>query len=258
MPNRPQSTAPPAELPLIRKLRQCTELTADEITDLRALGAVIRQGSAREDLVSQGHATGPAVLLHQGWAIRHRTLRDGRRQIIDFVVPGDLCDPSGFVTRRSDFAITAISPVLYSFVQSADVLNLLSRSPRLGALMWWLEAQEEFFIRAHLVAVGRLTAYERVAYLIWELWARLATVGLVTDHAFDLPANQDMIADATGLSHVHVSRTLSRMEREGLIRRTDRRYRILDPARLQVIAQVDEDLQVGRLPRQIQDLLNRF
>src|SRR5690606_15377086 len=114
-----------------------------------------------------------------------------------------------------------------------------SRSPRLGAVLWWLEAQEELLLRAHLVAVGRLTAVERVAYLIWELWNRLRQVGLVAGDSFEFPATQEMLADATGLSHVHVSRMLNRLEREGIIRREDHRYRLLDVAALMRMAQVD-------------------
>lgn len=246
----------PVEIPLIRKLRQCMALRVEEVRDLGALAQPLRRAGAREDLAAQGQSGSTAILLHEGWAIRHRTLRDGRRQILDFAVPGDLCDPSRFVVARSDFAITAISPVVYSLVQAADLLALLARSPRLGAVMWWLEALEESFTRAHLVAVGRLTAYERVAYLLWELYARLKAVGLVQDDAFDLPPNQDMLADATGLSHVHVSRTLNRMQREGVIERSGRHMRLTDPARLRAIAQVDRE-PGGPLPRHIHDLLDR-
>src|SRR5690606_36084495 len=114
----------------------------------------------RATIAAEGQTEGSAVLIHEGRAMRHRTLRDGRRQILDFAVPGDLCDPSSFVTLRTDFSITCITPVRWSLVQAADLLALVSRSPRLGAVLWWLEAQEELLLRAHLVAVGRLTAVE--------------------------------------------------------------------------------------------------
>jgi CRP-like cAMP-binding protein len=225
--------------PLVRRLRAIAELGPAEVAALRSLGEPVRLAPARTTLLAQGERAGTAVLLQEGWAIRHRTLADGRRQVLDFVVPGDLCDPSSFVLPRRDYAITAITRVAYALVQPEDVLKLLAGSSRLGALLWWLEAQEEYFARAHLVAVGRLTAYERIAYLIWELWMRLRAVGLATEQSFELPATQDLIADATGLSHVHVSRTLGRMGREGLIQRTDHRYRILQPSRLMALAQVD-------------------
>ena len=143
----------------------------------------------------------------------------------------------------------------WTLVQPADVLALINRSPRLGAILWWLEAQEELQLRAHLVAVGRLRAIERIAYVIWELWTRLRAVGLVHDHSFELPATQDMLADATGLSHVHVSRMLNRLEKDRVIQRHERTYRILATERLMKIAQIEGQHGVRRLPRRIQSLL---
>jgi uncharacterized protein YpiB (UPF0302 family) len=93
---------------------------------------------------------------------------------------------------------------------------------------------------------------------VWELWTRLRAVGLVEQNSFVLPASQALIADATGLSHVHVSRTLSRMEREKLLRRLDRRYQILDPARFRQIAQVEDITASRRLPDAVAARLKRY
>lgn len=246
------------ESPLIRKLRQFIPLTAGEKAALGRIGGHVQAARPRDVLLDQGRSTGVAVLLHSGWAIRHRTLRDGRRQIIDFVLPGDLCDPSSYFQRHADCAVSAITDGTYSLVRAWEILDLIAASPRLGAFFWWLEAQEGQYLRAHLVAVGRLTAYERIAYLVWELWTRLRAVGLVEQNTFTLPANQALIADATGLSHVHVSRTLSRMAREKLLRRLDRRYQILDPARFRQIAQVEDVTASRRLPDAIAARLKRY
>jgi CRP-like cAMP-binding protein len=243
------------ELPMVRKLRQFMELTKVELGSLNALGADVRRAGARAEISSEGGASGTAILLHEGWAMRQRTLRDGRRQIIDFLVPGDLCDPCSFVSGRRDFTVSAISPVAYSPLQPEQLLTLLSSSPRVGAFLWWLESRESFFLRAHLVAVGRMRADERIAYLIWELWVRLQLVGMAQGHTFELPATQDLLADATGLTHVHVSRTMRRLQKDGIIERTDRTYRITNPDKLLALAQVDESLYVGQLPGFIRDLL---
>lgn len=253
--NARRTAEPAGDLPILRKLRQCIDLTPDEIADLRSLGSPVRQSALRTNLVAEGQTDGSAVLLHEGWIIRHRTLHDGRRQILDFGIPGDLCDPSSFVTLHTDFWITAITPVKWTLVQPADVLALINRSPRLGAILWWLEAQEELLLRSHLVAVGRLRAIERIAYVLWELWTRLRAVGLVLDHSFEFPATQDMLADATGLSHVHVSRMLNQLEKDRVIQRRERLYRILAIERLMQIAQVGGQQGVRRLPRRIQSLL---
>lgn len=246
------------ESPLIRKLRQFIPLTPGEKAALGRIGGHALPARAHDVLLDQGRGTGIAVLLHSGWAIRHRTLRDGRRQIIDFVLPGDLCDPSSFFQRHADCAVSAITDGSYTLVRAWEILDLIAASPRLGAFFWWLESQEGQYLRSHLVAVGRLTAYERIAYLVWELWTRLRAVGLVEQNSFTLPANQALIADATGLSHVHVSRTLSRMQREKLLRRLDRRYQILDPPRFRQIAQVEDFTASRRLPDAVAARLKRY
>ncbi|MCL4720449.1 MAG: Crp/Fnr family transcriptional regulator, partial [Gammaproteobacteria bacterium] len=188
----------------------------------------------------------------EGWAFRHRTLPDGRRQVLDFVLPGDLCDPTVFVTPRANFSLQALTGLRYARVPETDLLELLQSHPRIGAAFWWSEAHEEAITRAHLTAVGRLTAYERVAYLLWELWIRLSLVDLADGPGFVLPATQELIADAAGLSTVHVSRMLGRLTREGLISRQHQNWRILDVKRLQRIVQVTDGLHLTPLPPWIQ------
>lgn len=255
MPKR--NTRPTTNPAILRRLTQCMDLSPGEIADLRRLAAPVRQASPLDILVAEGSADGNAILLHEGWAIRHRNLRDGRRQILEFVVPGDLCEPSNFMAARADSAITAITAVTWTLVQPVALVDLVARSPRLGALLWWLEAQEGAMLRYHLVALGRLTARERLACLIWELWSRLRGVGLARDHTFELPATQDMLADATGLSTVHVSRTLNRLERDDIIQRQRQRWRILDPDRLAHLAQMEQAPGPRRLPRRVEDLFRR-
>ncbi len=243
--------------PLVLKLARVVDLSAADVTALAALGGAPRRCAAGHSLVDAGGRMGAAVLVHAGWAMRHRTLSDGRRLVMDFVLPGDICDPTVFVTPRANFSMQALTPLSYTLVQSEDVLELVNRSPRIGAAFWWAEAHEEAITRAHLVAVGRMTAYERVAYLLWELWTRLRVVGLADAHSFELPAGQDIIADAAGLSYVHLSRTLRRLDRDGLIRRAQRTWRILDPVRIQELVQISDGLHLTPLSRRIQQQLSR-
>lgn len=243
--------------PLVLKLARIVELSAADVAALTALGDSPRHCAAGHSLVDAGKRMSAAVLVHEGWAFRHRTLSDGRRQVMDFVLPGDICDPSVFVTPRADFSMQALTDLSYSLLGAEDVLDLVTRSPRLGAALWWAEAHEEAITRAHLVAIGRLTAYERVAYLLWELWTRLRVVNLARGDGFEMPASQELIADAAGLSYVHVSRTLRRLDREGLIRRTRKSWRILDVERIQRITQITDGLHLTPLSRRIQQRLSR-
>lgn len=241
--------------PLVLKLARIIDLDPADVAVLAGLGGAVRRCRAGHSLMDAGKRMDGAVLVHEGWAFRHRTLSDGRRQVLDFVLPGDICDPTVFVTPRADFSMQALTGISYSLISSEDVLDLVTRSPRLGAALWWAEAHEEAVTRAHLVAVGRLSAYERVAYLLWELWTRLRVVGLATPDGFEMPASQELIADAAGLSYVHVSRTLSRLDAEGLIRRSGKTWRILDPARIQRITLITDGLHLTPLSRRIQKRL---
>jgi CRP-like cAMP-binding protein len=243
--------------PLVLKLARIVDLEPADIAALSALGGSARQCRAGSSLVDAGKRVNAAILVHEGWAFRHRTLSDGRRQVMDFVLPGDICDPAVFVTLRSDFSMQTLTRLRYSLIQSEDVLELVTRSPRIGAALWWAEAHEEAITRAHLVAVGRLTAFERVAYILWELWTRLRVVNLATADGFEMPASQELLADAAGLSYVHLSRTLRRLDREGLIRRSHKNWRILDPARIQRLTQITDNLHLTPLPRRIQQRLKR-
>lgn len=238
MPRKPHIPTAATGSPLIGKLRRFLDLRPAESEALRVLAEPWRQAPTRTDLITQGQNRTSAVLIHGGWAIRHRTLADGRRQILDFILPGDLCDPSVFVTPVAGFSLTTITPCTYSLIGAAAVLDLLSRSPRLGVMLWWIEAEEQALLGDHLVALGRLSAEERLAHLLWELWWRLRRVGLAGEDGFEWPATQEMIADATGLSVVHVNRTLRRLERSGIIRRLDHAYRIRNARRLRALAQL--------------------
>lgn len=243
--------------PLVLKLSRIVDLDAADVAALAALGGAPRHCPAGHGLLEAGQRVGHAVLVHRGWAFRHRTLSDGRRQITDFVLPGDICDPSVFVTSRADSSLQALTELSYSFLDADDVMNLVARSPRLGAALWWAEAQDEAITRAHLVAIGRLTAYERIAYLLWELWTRLRVVNLADGDGFEMPASQELIADAAGLSYVHVSRTLRRLDREGLVRRSHRSWHILDVARIRRITQITDALHLAPVSRRIQQRLSR-
>jgi CRP-like cAMP-binding protein len=241
--------------PLVLRLARVVELNAADTAALTALGGQIRHCAAGHSLVDAGERLPAAVLVHQGWAFRHRTLTDGRRQVMDFVLPGDICEPTVFVTPRANFSMQALTELSYSMVPAEDMLALVLRSPRIAAALWWAAAHEAATARAHLIALGRLSAYERVAYLLWELWTRLRAVNLAGGSGFEMPASQELIADLAGLSYVHVSRTLRRLQREGLVRRSHRTWRILDPGRIQRLAQITDGLHLTPLPRRIQQRL---
>jgi CRP-like cAMP-binding protein len=96
-------------------------------------------------------------------------------------------------------------------------------------------------MRSHLLAVGRMTARERIAYLVWELTHRLEMVAESPPRVYRLPISQELMADAVGLSVVHVSRTLAALQREGIVHRHGQAWQILSPRRLRALAQQASD-----------------
>jgi CRP-like cAMP-binding protein len=232
------------------RLDSIAGLTAREIGGLQAITGVRRRAAPGETIIDQARVVTGVAVIEDGWAMRYRELENGRRQIMDFVLPGDLCDPCVLIAERSDFSVAAVTDLTYTLIRQGRLLELVKQHPRLALILWWDEAAEADRLRSHLTAVGRWSAYERVAQLLIELWTRLKAIHRATDHGFDSPLTQEMIADATGLTPIHVNRVLRRMEREGLIRRNGRTYTFPDFARLQKIAHAPLALRPGHLLQQ--------
>lgn len=222
--------------PLLRRLRKFVDPGPDDLAALALLTRDRRQADAGTCLLREGDSGRAALLLCAGWAMRERSLPDGRRQIMEFLLPGDMCDPGSFVTRRADSSVLAITAVQYVRVAPDLLMDALRRAPGLGLCLWWMAAQHAALMRSHLLAVGRLDARERVAGLVWELARRLDLIADGPPRVYRMPLSQDLIADATGLSVVHVSRTLCGLEREGVLHRHGGSWQILSRRRLRALA----------------------
>jgi len=232
--------APPA---IVTKLLRFMPLGDREIALLEDLGRERRTMPAGETLLDPREAYTSAFLIQDGWALRHRALPDGRRQVINFLLPGDAFGLGMLVLRRPDHGVAAVTRVVLSPVPPDAVMTLMRDHPRLGAAFLWSAAQEEAVLREHIVSIGRRTAYERVAHLLLELMHRLAIVERTEGASYVLPLSQPLIADALGLSAVHVNRTLRRLQNDRLIELHARQLVILDYEALKRIA----DFQRGFL-----------
>ena len=205
-----------ADNPLILRLSALAPLNADELALLRDLTAVARSVPTQSELCVEGRVQPPLVLL-SGWACYQRLLGDGRRQIISFLLPGDIV---GSVMRNAlptPHSAATLTPVVV-----ADARPLLlayvagSSSPGLVAALHRMDYAEEVRMRDHVVRLGRQTAYERVVHLMLEVRSRLQVVGQVVDDGFAIPVTQEVLADALGLSVVHINRTLQQIRRDRL------------------------------------------
>src|SRR5580698_6292550 len=124
--------------PLLRKLANFTELSDEESRVVEASTLDVREFAAREDVISQGDRTGGVKLLLEGFACRYKVLEDGRRQIVAYFVPGDLCDLRVFILKRMDHSIGAISPSRVATIAPDDILRLTHTYPNLTRALWWL------------------------------------------------------------------------------------------------------------------------
>jgi CRP-like cAMP-binding protein len=167
-------------------------------------------------------------LILEGWAARYKILPDGRRQFTAFLIPGDFCDLHVTILKQMDHGILALTSVTVASIPHGEMNELTESRPELTRALWWATLVDEGVLRAWLVNLGRREAYERVAHLMCEMHARMKNVGLVHGGAFELPLTQEQLADALGLTAVHVNRMLKRLRDEGLIRTGSKTLTILD------------------------------
>lgn len=183
----------------------------------------------------------PARYLVSGWAARIRWLADGRRQIVSFILPGDALGVSRRPQPRSQCTVVALTPV--QTVDGQAVLRALDDPEHHEALIAAVAlaaALDEAWMIEQIVRLGRLTAYERLAHLLLELRARLMMTGLSSFSQMPFPLTQEALADASGLSIVHVNRTIQQLRRDNLIELRGGQVRFLDPQALADIADFRE------------------
>jgi CRP-like cAMP-binding protein len=186
----------------------------------------------------------------EGWAARAEILKDGGRQITAILLPGDFCDLHVTILGEMDHDIVALTDARVAYVPHKAMEELPAMRPELGRALWWATLVDEAVLRSWISNIGRRDAYQRLAHLFCELHARLKLVGLVEGDRFDLPMTQEVLADAQGLTPVHVNRTLQALRGEGLIELSERMLTILDVARLHKAAGFDPSyLHRGKLAR---------
>ncbi len=186
-------------------------------------------------LAESAHSAQLFTLL-SGWAFRFKTLEDGRRQILNYVLPGDLIGLQGSVIGAMEHSVEALSPIVLCVFQRESLADLYRSQPGLGFDVTWLAAREERMLDEHLLSVGRRTATERAAYLVAFLHRRATAVGLAANRPLLIPITQQHVADTLGLSIVHTNKTLRKLAELRLIRWHDRACEVVDAEGLMEIA----------------------
>ncbi len=187
-------------------------------------------------LIAEGSHSPHLYTLLSGWAFRYKSLPDGRRQILNYMLPGDLIGLQGTVIGEMQHSVEALSPLVLCVFQRNRMEEMFRNHPGLGFDITWIAAQEERMLDDHLLSLGRRTALERAAYLLAFLYHRAASVGLSGENALYIPITQMHVADTLGLSIVHTNKTLRKLADHGLIHWHDRSCEVLDVEGLMTLA----------------------
>ena len=217
--------------PLIRKFERLSPLSFE---DRELLAQVTKKSylvGPHQDIIREGDVPDNVHLIVAGMACRHKTIENGARQIVAYLLPGDFCDLHVFILDQMDHTISTLTECAVVDLPRETVLRLTER-PAIARALWWATLVDEGTLREGLINIGQRRAEERMAHFLCEMMMRLDAVGLVDDNTFDLPLTQEELGETLGLSTVHVNRTLQKLRSRRLIGSDRRRAIVLDPAAL--------------------------
>lgn len=218
----------PEHARLIRKLRSIADLSPDAVRAVERLPLRLRELPADSDIVSEGDQPTECCLIVEGWVARYKLLARGQRQIMSFHIAGDIVDLQGLHLKVMDHSLCALTPCGVAFIPHAALEEAMRRHPVLQTAFWRDTLVDAAVFREWMAGIGRRTAYQRIAHLFCEQFTRLRAVGLGDENGFELRITQAEIADALGLTSVHVNRVLKALRQDRLIETPGRYVNILN------------------------------
>lgn len=195
---------------------------------------------AGQTLLYEGEASPHLYTLLSGWMYRHKSLPDGRRQILNYLLPGDFVGMQAAVLKEMEHTVEALTAVRLCVFPREKLWSLYSTQPGLGFDLTWLVSREVKMLDDHLLSIGRRSALERMAYLMLHLYRRARDLGLLDGAGFELPLNQRHVADTLGLSIVHTNKTLRKLYVRGVISWKQRTLVVLQEGELAKIARFED------------------
>lgn len=228
------------ECPLRRKraFRDKSESQIAFINEMKREHLSVPAGS---ELIHPGQDNAELYTLFSGWAFRFKSLPDGRRQILNFLLPGDFVGLQASMFGAALFGVETLTDSEFCLFPRRRVWSMFEHMPDLAYEVSWLGSREQSLVDDNLMSVGLRNATERLAALILTLYKRCDALGLVQDRGFEFPLSQTHIAEALGLSLVHTNKTFARLRRLGLFSRAGGRLRIENPRVLERLAQYVEE-----------------
>jgi CRP-like cAMP-binding protein len=210
-------SAPPHDC-LIHALSTIGELSSEDENAIRALPGRLREMEPYEDIVGEGDKPKFVSILVDGFAARYKLLQSGRRQIVSFNIAGDALDVQSLYIEAMDHHVCTLGVSTILMIPHEALLDLFDRRPSVAATVWRSTLIDASVFREWVTNVGRRDAYQRMAHLLCEVMTRMKAIGLVEGQTCQLPLTQAELGDATGLSTVHVNRTLQLLRSDKLIR----------------------------------------
>lgn len=235
----PPVTTPCHACPL-RELVSFKPRSGEEVDFVQAFKDGELHAPAGATVIIEGDRIERLYTVLSGWVFRYRTLEGTRRQIINYGLPGDFLGLQATLDDGMSHGIEALTEVTLCHFDRGKLWELYSNHPRLAYDMTWLAAQQERSFEEQLLTLGQRTAFERIAYLLWHLYDRARSVGLVVDNTVALPIRQQHLADTLGLSLVHTNKTLQKIREAGTIDIKDRYLHVYDEARLIDMGRVEK------------------
>ncbi len=222
--------------PFVARLLQLVDLNA---ADLKSLDDII-DGELlirkRRDLIVDGYEYRKLCFVKDGYAVRYKLLRNGKRQILNVILPGDVVGLPGSFYERAVYSVTAITDLWMNVCSLDSYVQLCYRHPQYGLALTWIAVQEATTYAEHVIDVGRRTPVERLSHFLLELHARLKAVGRAEQARFTLPFSQEVMADVLGLSVPHLNRMMQQLRSEKLIADSERVVEFLDAGTMQSLA----------------------
>lgn len=236
-----------ANHPFVRRLSQYADLSAIDHQNLWHLIEGDSVVGKRRDLIVDGYGYRKLCFIEDGFAARYKLLRNGKRQIINLVVPGDIVGIPGSFLERARYSVIALTNLKLQVCSISSYIQLCHKRPLFGLALSWLAMQEVIFGAEHTINTGRRRPEERVAHFLLELYTRLKSVGRASNSRLDIPVSQEVMSDVLGLSVPHFNRMLAKIRGDGLIAVQGRRIEFVDHPALELLGNF-QPFNLTRIP----------
>jgi CRP/FNR family transcriptional regulator, anaerobic regulatory protein len=213
--------------------------TDDELRFMEGFKSGELHVEAGTTILMEGSNSPQIFTALSGMGTRYKTLENGRRQVINFIFPGDFCGLQASVMGEMQHSVEATTAMTLCVFRREDIWSLFRSHAERAYDLTWIAAVEEHFLGETIASLGQRDAIQRIAWALVRMHERLAAVGQLHNGSVPFPFRQNDLADALGLSLVHTNKTLKALRERGLATWCEGRLKIEDRAALADLAMID-------------------